>query len=434
MQLRFLGGTGTVTGSKFLLQNDGQDVLVDCGLFQGLKALRRRNWRALPLDPSRLAAVLLTYAHIDHSGHLPRLVRQGFDGPVWVTEGTADLLRLLLPDAGHLQEEDARYAARRGFSRHRPPLPLYTEDDAIASLRQLRTVPWDVDQAIGDLRVRFRPAGHILGAAGIRVASPGGSVWFSGDLGRPNDPLMHAPKLPEEPVDVLVLESTYGLRSHPRTDPLEQLHAVVERTLARRGTVLIPSFAVGRTQTVLWALHTLIETGRLDPHVPIYVNSPMAIDATELLLRHHAEHRLSAAEARAMGARAIYVRTADESRALTRREGPAIVISASGMLSGGRVLHHLRQLAPEPRNTVLFCGYQATGTRGATLLEGADEVRVHGIDVPVHCEVARIDAWSAHADHREILAWLERWPAAPSQTFLVHGDPAALDALRGHLS
>ena len=434
MQLTFLGGAETVTGSKFLVEVGSTRLLVDCGLFQGLKMLRLRNWERLPLDPHTLDAVLLTHAHIDHSGYLPRLVAQGFSGPIYCSSGTAALARLLLPDAGHIQEEDAKHAARRGYSRHRPPQPLYTEGQAVAALAQLEPVAWGQPVTIGPMRARFQRAGHILGAASIRLETATTAVLFSGDLGRPDDLLMPPPEPPLEPVDHLVVESTYGLRTHPRGDPLDDLHAVVLRTIERGGTVLIPSFAVGRTQAVLFGLYTLIQAGRLPADLPIFINSPLAIEATELYLDHLDDHKLDRDQTRAMCRSATLVRTVEDSKALHQRPEPKVILSASGMLVGGRVLHHLRHLAPDPKNTLLFCGFQASGTRGAAILEGADEVRVHGRDVPIRCEVARMDAWSAHADHKEILDWLGRWPAPPRQVFVVHGEPGAADAMRGHIA
>lgn len=434
MQLTFLGGAETVTGSKFLVEVGGTRVLIDCGLFQGLKMLRLRNWERLPVDPRTIDAVLLTHAHIDHSGYLPRLVTEGFGGPIYCTSGTAALARLLLPDAGHIQEEDARHAARRGYSRHKTPKPLYTEGQAVAALAQLQPVAWDDHVRIGPITASFHRAGHILGAASVRLQTATTSALFSGDLGRPDDLLMPAPEVPTEPVDHLVVESTYGLRTHPAEDPLEDLHAVVERTIERGGTVLIPSFAVGRTQTVLYGLYSLIQAGRLPADLPIFINSPLAIEATELYLDHIDDHKLDREQTRAMCRSATLVRTVEESKALHQRPEPKVILSASGMLAGGRVLHHLRHLAPDPKNTLLFCGFQASGTRGAAILGGADEIRVHGRDVPIRCEVARMDAWSAHADHKEILDWLRRWPAPPQQVFVVHGEPEAADAMRGHIS
>jgi metallo-beta-lactamase family protein len=430
MDLHLLGAAGCVTGSRTLVHGDGATLLVDCGLFQGFKALRARNWRPLPVPPRDVDAVLLTHAHIDHSGYLPRLVNEGFRGPVWCTRATADLCGLLLPDSGHLQEEDARFANKHGFSRHSPAAPLYTEADARAALERLTPVAWGDPLKIGPFTATFRQAGHILGASMIALRGRGGTVLFSGDLGRPNDPLMHPPAVVQEVPDLLVLESTYGNRHHDGADPLDALGRVVSATIARGGTVVIPTFAVGRAQAVLLGLHRLVESGRLPADLPVYLNSPMAVDATELYTRHADLHRLTTAEIRAVARAARLVRTVEESRRLNEDRSPKVILSASGMLTGGRVLHHLAAFAPDPKNTLLFVGFQASGTRGAAILAGAETVKVHGEQVPIRCEVARIDAWSAHADADEIMGWLRTFPAAPGHTVLNHGEPDAAEALR----
>jgi metallo-beta-lactamase family protein len=433
MQLQFLGAAGTVTGSKTLVTHGETRVMVDCGLFQGFKALRERNWRGLPVDPEDLDAVVLTHAHIDHSGYLPRLVADGYRGPVYCTPPTADLLALLLPDSGHLQEEDARFANHRGYSRHRPAKPLYTEQQAVASLKRLEPVPWGEPVRVGELTVTFRPAGHILGASLVRIDSPEGSVLFSGDLGRPGDRVMPPPAEVTDVPELLVLESTYGDRLHGADDPLDALAEVVSRTAERGGMVVIPAFAVGRAQAVLYGLFALKRAGRIPADLPVFLNSPMAVDTTGLYLRHADQHRLSEAETRAMCSSAQLVRTVDDSKKLNQRRGPGVIISASGMCTGGRVLHHLVAFAPDSRNTLLFVGFQASGTRGASILAGAKQVKIHGEQVPIRCEVQRIDAWSAHADHREILDWLGRWPSAPRHVVLNHGEPVAAEAMRVHI-
>jgi metallo-beta-lactamase family protein len=430
MDLQFLGATGTVTGSKYLLRGNAGSLLVDCGLFQGYKQLRQRNWAAPPLDVARLDAVALTHAHLDHSGYLPRLVKSGFKGPVHCTSGTYDLCRLLLPDSGRLQEEEAELANRHGFSRHAPALPLYTEADALTAIDRLEAHDFEEEfEAAPGLRLRFLPAGHILGAAMVRVQAGARSVLFSGDLGRPNDPIMHAPTRVER-ADVVVVESTYGDRAHDPADPQQRLGDVIARTTARGGVVVIPSFAVGRTQSLLWAIHRLKQARAIDGELPVFLNSPMAVDATNIYRRHRAEHRLSPEDCLAMCHAARFVNTVEESKRLNERRGPMVIIAGSGMATGGRVVHHLKAFAPDPRNTILFAGFQAGGTRGAAMLAGAPAVKIHGAYVPVRAEVALLDNLSAHADAQEILAWLGGFTAPPQRTFVTHGEPTAADALR----
>jgi metallo-beta-lactamase family protein len=429
MDITFLGATGTVTGSKYLVTSGSTRVLVDCGLFQGFKQLRLRNWAPLPVEPAAIDAVILTHAHIDHSGYLPRLVKGGFAGRVFCTAGTRDLCEILLPDAGYLQEEEARNANRHGYSKHRPALPLYTEEEARRALPRLTPVDYDDEQSLGNgLRLRFLPAGHIVGAAIVRVSDSESSLVFSGDLGRPHDPVMVAPAAIRE-ADYLVLESTYGDRRHESSDPTVALANIINRTVQRGGVVLIPAFAVGRAQSLLYCLHVLKKTKAI-PDVPVFLNSPMAVDATGIFCRHLGEHRLGQGECRQACAVARYVTTVEESKALNRRQGPMIVIAASGMATGGRVLHHLRAFAPDPNSTILFAGYQAGGTRGAAMVDGAEAIKIHGEYVPVRAEVVQLDGFSAHADYTEILHWLTHFENPPRQTFITHGEPAAADALR----
>lgn len=429
MKLTFLGAAGTVTGSKYLLETDGARILVDCGLFQGLKQLRLRNRQPFPVDPASIDAVLLTHAHLDHSGYLPLLVRDGFSGPIYCTPATADLCGILLPDSGYLQEEEAEFANRHGYSKHRPALPLYTQQDALRSLDFLRPIPPGSPlEPSGGFRAHLHPAGHIQGASMVEVRTDEGSVLFSGDLGRPHDPLLPPPARIEQ-ADYLLVESTYGDREHPRVDPLAELERIIQRTAGRGGVVLIPSFAVGRTQSLLYLLHRLRTTGRM-PDMPIYVDSPMAASAIEIFRRHPAEHNLTRAECDAVCSVARAVESVEESKEIGRMRVPRVIISASGMATGGRVVHHLKALAPDPRNTVLFTGHQAVGTRGAAMVGGARAVKIHGHYVPVHAEVAVLDNLSAHADAPEILDWLRGFSKAPDRTFIVHGEPAAADALR----
>lgn len=429
MKLQFLGATDTVTGSKYLIETDRARVLVDCGLFQGYKALRLRNWSPLPVDAARIDAVVLTHAHIDHSGYLPLLARQGFRGPILCTAATHALCRILLPDCGHLLEEEAEFNNRHGTSKHHPALPLYTEKDAIDCLRLFKPVrheqPWDV---AGGLQGRFWHAGHMPGSSFVRLDDGRRSILFSGDIGRPHDLIMQPPVTPES-ADYLVVESTYGDRLHLDSDPLETLADVINRTAARGGTVVIPAFAVGRAQALMYAIHQLKASGRIH-NLPVYLNSPMAASATEVYLRHTDELRLSAAQAREVVAGVQLVQTPDESRALNALKGPMVIIAASGMATGGRVVHHLQAFAPERRNTILLAGFQAGGTRGAALAGGAKSLRIFGQEVPVRAEVAQLDHLSAHADAAEILEWLRGFSRAPRRTFITHGEPAAADALR----
>jgi metallo-beta-lactamase family protein len=429
MDLSFFGATQTVTGSRYLVTCGRRRVLVDCGLFQGYKHLRLKNWGRLPFDADAVDAVLLTHAHLDHSGYLPLFVRSGFRGPIYATAATRELCGILLPDSGHLQEEQAQFANRHGFSRHRPALPLYTEKDAIACLKRFRTIAFDEPfEPVAGVNARFSHAGHLLGAASIRIQGDGTSVLFSGDLGRPHDLLMRPAAAPAR-ADYVVMESTYGDRTHPMQDPLLELRDVIRRTHERRGIVVIPTFAVGRAQLLLWLIARLKAAGDI-PDLPVYLDSPMAIDATEMLGRFAAEHRLSAEDSSATGRVAALVRTAEESKALDRIREPAIILAASGMATGGRVVHHLKVFAGDERNTILFSGFQAGGTRGASMLAGARAVRIHGESVVVRAEIAQLQSASAHADADELIAWLRQLPAAPRQVFVTHGEPLASDALR----
>lgn len=428
-ELTFLGGTGTVTGSKYLLQSNAESVMVDCGLFQGLKTLRLRNWASPPVVLKDVDAVVLTHAHLDHSGYLPRFIQQGFAGPVYASPGTRDLCAILLPDSGHLQEEEARYANKRGFSKHKPALPLYTEDDARASLKRFAPVPFLKETAVaGEFHLMLQPAGHILGASIATLRAGGSKVVFSGDLGRMTDPIMRPPSQIEE-ADYLVVESTYGNRRHGEADAEQTLGSYLNRALARGGVVVMPAFAVGRAQTLLYFISRLRARGAI-PEVPVYLNSPMAINATRLYHEYMDEHRLTDAQCEVAHSVAKLVHTADESRALNGRSGPMIIVSASGMATGGRVLHHLKAFAPDARNMIVLPGFQAAGTRGAALAGGATEIKIHGGYVPVRAEVVMMDSMSAHADYSEILEWLRGFKRAPKHTFITHGEPSAADEMR----
>lgn len=432
MKLTFVGATGTVTGSKYLLEIDDKRILIDCGLFQGLKELRLRNWSALPFKPSSLDAVVLTHAHIDHSGYLPLLVKNGFKGPIYATKATIELCSILLPDSGYLQEEDAKRANKHAYSKHHPALPLYTRMDAFAALKQFQEVEYELPVSLSEHgEFTWFRAGHILGSAFIQVTHSGTRILFSGDIGRWRDPVMKPSRIITE-ADYLILESTYGDRLHEKTNPEDEIADIVNTTVQRGGTVLIPSFAVGRAQSILYYLYQLKQANRI-PDLPIYLDSPMAIDATEILLHNRDEHQLSPEQCRNICQSAIYIRTPEESIALNRNHMPKIIISASGMMTGGRVLHHLKMLAPDHRNTVLMTGFQAEGTRGEAMLRGVDAVKIHGQMVPVKAQIAVINNASAHADYDEILIWLKHFKKAPKKVFLTHGEPHASLALKGHI-
>ncbi|MBI3898868.1 MAG: MBL fold metallo-hydrolase [Gammaproteobacteria bacterium] len=429
MDIMFLGATGTVTGSKYLVTAGAKKILVDCGLFQGYKQLRLRNWAPFPFPAAEIDAVVLTHAHLDHSGYLPLLIKSGFTGKVYCSDATRDLCAILLPDSGHLQEEEAEYANRRGISKHKPALPLYTQVDGEQALSRFTPIAFNQDVTIaGDVKIRLAPAGHLLGAAIVRLDHGGTSLVFSGDLGRPNDPILVAPTAITR-ADYLVIESTYGDRLHDPADPKVLLASVVNRTVARGGVVIVPAFAVGRAQTLMYLIHQLKEA-RTIPDIPVYLNSPMAVNATRIFHHHRDEHRLTPAQCDAMCGATNIVNSVDESKHLNTLSGPMIIISASGMATGGRVVHHLKAFAPDARNTILFAGFQAGGTRGAAMLAGAETIKIHGEYVPVRAEIARLDNLSGHADDGEILEWLRRFEAPPRKTFITHGEPQAVDALR----
>lgn len=424
-----LGGAGTVTGSKHLIQHGGTRIMVDCGLFQGLKNLRELNWQPLAVSPRELDAVVLTHAHLDHSGYLPRLVRDGFSGIVHATAATREVAALILRDSAFLQEKDAEFANRKGFSRHSPALPLYRAADAERAIRAIRTARWHQDIALpGGAQLLFRRAGHILGAASAQLDIGGQRFVFSGDLGRYDDPVMHDPE-PVPRADVIVIESTYGDRRHEAADPVEALGEVIERTVQRGGTVLIPAFAVGRAQSLIHHLWQLRRAGRLR-NVPVYLDSPMATSASELLHRFPDDHRLPPEDYEAACDAVTYVREVEQSKALSANPYPKVIISASGMATGGRVLHHIAAFAPDHGNTLLFSGFQAAGTRGRSLLGGAREVKIHGRWVPVNADVAELPMLSAHADCDELMRWLSGFRERPRKVLIVHGEADASEALR----
>jgi len=430
--LTFLGAARTVTGSKHLLEVDGQRILFDCGLFQGLKELRLRNWSALPIAAETINAVVLTHAHIDHSGWLPRLVSQGFNGPVYCTGGTLDLCRLVLPDAAHLQEEDAKFANKRGFSKHQPALPLYTEEDAAEALSRFKVADYGKKiEVVKGIEIEFINAGHLLGSSYVLVTrsdKSGGRILFGGDLGRYTRPILPDPS-PGVAADVLLVESTYGDRLHPAEDNGETLARIIKETFARRGKVIVPAFAIGRVEELLYWLFRLEDEGRLEK-VPIYVDSPMAIKGIAFYDARTDELDKEIVSMRRKLPRFTSVNSALESKALVERDTPAVIIASSGMATGGRVVHHLFAGLPDPRNTVLFVGFQAAGTRGRQLVDGAQYVKMFGQQVPVHARIEKIDGMSSHADAAEIVRWLRTFPRAPKATYLVHGEAAAQDALK----
>ena len=438
--LTFLGAVGTVTGSQYLLESDHHRVLVDCGMFQGLKSLRVRNWATLPVPPGSVHSVVLTHAHLDHCGLLPRLVSNGFNGRIFCTPGTADLCGLVLPDAAHLQEEDARRANSGKYSKHTPALPLFTARDASQALARLQPFGFERAAPVSpDLEAEFINAGHLLGSAYARVRRSDGqaaTILFGGDLGRYDRPILPDPK-PGVACDVLLLESTYGDRLHPPDSDGAELVRIITETVERRGKLIIPAFAIGRVEEVLYWLKKLEDQRRI-PVLPVYVDSPMAVQALEYYRRHVSELDPDVRPARGevsafCTARFEPVGSSRESQQVVDRPGPAIVISASGMATGGRVLHHLAAGLPDPRNTVLFVGFQAAGTRGRQLIEGAPQVKMFGRFVPVQARIEKLNAMSAHADAAEIVRWLRTFPKAPSVTYLVHGEPPAQVALKARI-
>ncbi|MBX9612639.1 MAG: MBL fold metallo-hydrolase [Burkholderiales bacterium] len=428
--ITFLGGTGTVTGSKYLVEHDGHRLLVDCGLFQGYKLLRLRNWSPLPVVPGQIHAVILTHAHLDHSGYTPLLAREGFHGRVWATPATRDLCGILWPDSGHIQEEDAAFANRHGISKHKPALPLYTKADAVAALKRLHAASFGKPfEPIKGWKATFSEAGHILGAASLLLEVGGRRILFSGDLGRPDDLIMKPPA-PPPAADVVLIESTYGDRTHPKEDLLGELGPALQRVAARGGVAVIPVFAVGRAQAVLYAISQLKASQTIPGALPVFLDSPMAVHTTGLFEHHPDGYRLTPQEATAMSHVAAMVETPEQSKAIARRHGPMVILSASGMATGGRVLHHLALYAGDHRNMIILTGYQAPGTRGATLSSGARNVRIHGQDVAVNAEVVQLESASAHADSHQLLDWLRAMPGAPQQVYVVHGDMGASDELR----
>lgn len=429
MKLTFLGAAETVTGSKYLVSFNHFNLLVDCGLYQGRKALRLRNWQPMPFDPATLDAVVLTHAHIDHTGYLPRLIKGGFKGPVYCTEGTKDLCAILLPDCGHLQEEEANRANKRGYSKHHPAQPFYSRLEGEAALSHFKPLPFHQPfQLAASLSVEFLPAGHIIGAAFVRIHANGQTLLLTGDMGRPHDPMMKAPTVIQES-DYVVMESTYGNRRHEAGHPKTYLKEIINQTAQRGGTIVISSFAVGRTQATLYYIY-LLKQEKAIPDLPVFIDSPMAVNATHILLKHQEELRITAEVCRQMHESVTYVTTPEDSKALDQSSWPKIIISASGMATGGRVLFHLQTYGGDSKNTLLFTGYQAEGTRGDRLMKGEKEIKIHGEMVKIRAQVAALSNTSAHADYEELLAWCRHYKQAPQKIFITHGEPAAAHALK----
>lgn len=431
-RIRFLGAAGTVTGSKYLLTHGEKNILIDCGLFQGLKELRLKNWDRFPIDPKKIEAIFLTHAHIDHSGYIPRLIKEGYGGKIFCTHATLALCRILLPDTGFIQEEEAEWLNRRHLSKHKLALPLFTKKEAERSLEQF--VPVEFEEAFevnSTFRASFKYAGHILGAAMVVVETPTTKIALSGDVGRPNDPILYPPaELPQ--ADYLVVESTYGNRKHESINSQEDLEALINEALLKKGVVLIPAFAVGRAQSLMHSLSELRKQHRI-PNVPMYLNSPMAINVTELFSNFKTLHKLSEEQCQEMADAVQFIRTTDESKALNEKKGPMVIISASGMATGGRIVHHLKAFVSDPTTTVVLAGFQAAGTRGRALQEGAKEIKIHGQFQSVLAKIKVLENVSAHADYEEIIDWLSKSKMNPKKVFITHGESDAAGMMKEHL-
>lgn len=433
INIQFLGGAETVTGSKYLLTFRNKKILIDCGLFQGLKNLRLKNWDPFPIPAHTIDAILLTHAHLDHSGYIPRLIREGFKGNIYATSATKKLCEILLSDSGYLMEEEARFLNKKKISKHSPALPFYTQEEGQKSIKFFSDVELNKRTQIdSDISFEFRYAGHILGAASILVKIADQTIYFSGDLGRPEDPIFFPAEAPAA-VDYLILESTYGNKAHKNIDVLEDLASHIQRAVQKDGVILVPAFAVGRTQLLIYYLSILKMQKRI-PDIPIYLNSPMATDATKLFCENTNLHKISKETCNDFFNPIHYVQSVEESKALNEKKGPMIIISASGMLTGGRILHHMKAFASNPKNMILLTGFQAAGTRGQALRDGAKEVKIHGQYIPINAEIVNLDYLSAHADYTEIIQWLKTAPhLKPKKVFVTHGESPASDELRRRL-
>ncbi len=431
MEIQFLGATETVTGSKYILRTETSKTMIDRGLFQGYKDLRLRNWSTLPIRPEQIDSLLLTHAHIDHSGYIPLLVKKGFRGKIYCTQATHDLCAIMLPDSGYLQEEEARFANKYGYSKHTPAKPLYTLEDAEACLALFEPVRYEKTLNLKGIDASFHYAGHILGASSIRIQSKEGSVLFSGDLGRSNDPIMRPPSKPPAS-DYIVVESTYGNRLHAGKNPKDELAGIINRSASRGGKILLPVFAVGRAQLIIFYIYQLKKENKI-PDIPVFLDSPMATDATKLFYQHASEHKLSNDLAAEVCRSVTYTHTVDASKELDNMKLPVIIISASGMATGGRILHHIKHHAPDHRNAIVFCGFQAGGTRGARMVQGEKTVKMLGDDIPIRAEVKQLDNISAHADYQEVLDWLKQLDRAPKKIFVTHGEVEAAQSLKDNI-
>lgn len=430
MYLSFLGAARTVTGSKYLLNIENKNFLIDCGLFQGFAELRRRNWHPLPIPAKDINAVILTHAHIDHTGYVPLLVKNGFKGKIYCSQATRDLCAILLPDSGFLQEEEARFANKHAYSKHKPALPLYTAADAIHSIQYFYPLAYGNHYNLENtIDLSLMHAGHILGASFVKIAYEDTRILFSGDIGRMHDPVMNMPAIIQK-TDYLILESTYGNRQHSNVDPLDGLEKLINRIVEQQAVMVIPAFAVGRAQNILYYIYQLKKANRIPHDIPVYLDSPMAISATKVFNNYSNEHRLSKQVSQEVCQVATSISSQEESKELLKQKPPMIIISASGMIAGGRVLHHIRHFAPNPNNIILLVGYQAEGTRGAQLLAGRRHLKVFGETVPIAAQVIELGNMSAHADYQEILSWLSHFQSPPRKTFITHGEPESADALK----